>query len=62
MDRRALRQEMCQRIERLPPALQYEDAYLHDDFWRTILAWEHEACRTIRSTWDFLPDDGAPDS
>jgi hypothetical protein len=34
---------MRRKIERLPPALQHEQVYMHEDYWRTFLALEHEA-------------------
>jgi hypothetical protein len=52
---------MRRRIERLSPALQYEDEYPRRDFWRALLAWEHEAHQAIRGLRDFLPSDATPD-
>jgi hypothetical protein len=46
----------------LPPALRYDDAYQHEDFWRAFLAWEHEAHRTIHVKRDFQPGKATPES
>jgi hypothetical protein len=53
---------MRRRIECLLPVQQYKDAYLREDFWRAFLAWEHEACWTIRGTLDFQPGEAARDN
>jgi hypothetical protein len=38
VERRALHEEMCRHMERLPPSQWYEPVYQREDLWRAFLA------------------------